>query len=67
MQNAFIATSMKRHQIANGEAIYSVIETVVGTYDPETKLFTDENGIVYKHVLDNSPQSKKKLKKNIII
>ena len=53
MQNSFIATSMKRHQIANGEAIYSVIETVVGTYNPETKLFTDENGVVYKHVLDN--------------
>ena len=63
MQNAFIATSMKKHKIANGEAIYSVIETVVGTYDPETKLFTDENGIVYKHVLDNSPQSKEKAKK----
>ena len=63
MQNSFIATSMKRHQIANGEAIYSVIETVVGTYNPETKLFTDENGVVYKHVLDNSPQSKAKAKK----
>lgn len=63
MQNSFIATSMKKHKIANGEAIYSVIETVVGTYDPETKLFTDENGVVYKHVLDHSPQSKATAKK----
>ena len=51
MQNSFIATRMKKHPIANGEAIYSVVETVVGTYDPETKLFTDENGVVYKHIL----------------
>ena len=43
MQNSFIATAMKKHSIANGEAIYSVVETVVGTYDPGTKLFTDEN------------------------
>ena len=63
MQNSFIATRMKKHPIANGEAIYSVVETVVGTYDPETKLFTDENGIVYKHILDNSPVSRTKAKK----
>lgn len=63
MQNSFIATAMKKHSIANGEAIYSVVETVVGTYDPGTKLFTDENGVVYRHILDNSPASKSKAKK----
>ena len=63
MQNSFIATRMKKHPIANGEAIYSVVETVVGTYDPETKLFTDENGVVYKHILDNSKASSEKAKK----
>ena len=63
MQNSFIATAMKKHSIANGEALYSVVETVVGTYDPGTKLFTDENGVVYRHILDNSPASKSKAKK----
>ena len=63
MQNSFIATSMRRHSIGNGEAIFNVVETVVGTYDEQTKLFTDENGVVYKHVLDQSPESKKVAKK----
>ena len=63
MQNSFIATSMRRHSIGNGEAIFNVVETVVGTYDEQTKLFTDENGVVYKHVLDQSPESKKAAKK----
>ena len=63
MQNTFVATVMKRHPIANGEAIYSTIETVIGTYDDVTKLFTDENGVVYKHVLDKSPASKAAAKK----
>ncbi len=59
MSDTFIVTSMKRHSIRNGEAVFSVIEAVSGTYDEETKLFTDTNGVIYKHVLDNDPGHKR--------
>lgn len=59
MTEKYLATIMKRHSLGNGEAIYTIMDTIIGTYNKENNSFTDEEGNVYRHICDKSEAGRK--------
>lgn len=59
MEEKYIATIMKKHALGNGEAIYTIIDTLVGTLNKENNTFIDSEGNVYRHLCDRTEAARK--------
>ena len=54
MNEKYLATIMKKHLLGNGEAIYTIKETLIGTFNKENNTFIDQDGNVYRHICDKT-------------
>lgn len=57
MQNKFFATSMKESILSNDDSLFTIEDVIMGDYDSETGIFTDESGNQYHKLFDYSGKS----------